>query len=140
VPAADFVASDFFGVVARLKRSGSLFDGVILDPPYFSTTAKGRVDLGESVRLINKVRPLIADGGWLVAVNNALFVSGAEYVHALETLGAEGYLTIERFIAVPPDCTGDPATVRRTLPADPAPFNHSTKIAMLRVRRKPKVE
>lgn len=140
VPAADFVASDFFSVVARLKRSGPLFDGVILDPPYFSTTAKGRVDLGESVRLINKVRPLIADGGWLVAVNNALFVSGAEYVYALETLGAEGYLTIERFIAVPPDCTGDPATVRRTLPADPAPFNHSTKIAMLRVRRKPKVE
>lgn len=136
VETADFLAGDFFSVAARLKRGGPLFDGVILDPPYFSTTAKGRVDLSESVRLINKVRPLIADGGWLVAVNNALFVSGGEYVRALETLGADGYLAIERFIPVPPDCTGYPATVRRALPTDPAPFNHSTKIAVLRVRRR----
>lgn len=140
VETADFVAGDFFSVIARLKRGGPVFDGVILDPPYFSTTAKGRVDLSEGVRLINKVRPLIADGGWLVAVNNALFVSGDEYVRALEILCADGYLTLERFIPVPPDCTGYPATVRRALPADPAPFNHSTKIAVLRVRRKQKVE
>lgn len=136
VEAADFVAGDFFSVVARFKRAQQLFDGVILDPPYFSTTVKGRVDLGESLRLINKVRPLIADGGWLVAVNNALFVSGADYVHTLETLCADGYLSIERFIPAPPDCTGYPATVRRALPVDPAPFNHSTKIAVMRVRRK----
>jgi len=35
------------------------------------------VDLNtDSARLINKVRPLINDGGWLVSVNNALYVSG----------------------------------------------------------------
>ncbi|MBL8046575.1 MAG: class I SAM-dependent methyltransferase [Anaerolineales bacterium] len=140
VEAADFIAGDFFSVAARLNRSGRLFEGVLLDPPYFSSTAKGRVDLSESVRLINKVRPLITDGGWLVAVNNALFVSGVEYVRALETLCTDGYLALEHFISVPPDCTGYPATVRRTLPADPAPFNHSTKIAVFRVRRKQKVE
>jgi len=139
VEMADFMVGDFFSVVARLKRTGPLFDGVILDPPYFSTTAKGRVDLTESVRLINKVRPLIADGGWLVAVNNALFVSGAEYVRALETVCADGYLSIEQFIPAPPDCAGYPATVRRARPTNPAPFNHSTKIALLRVRRKLKM-
>jgi 23S rRNA (cytosine1962-C5)-methyltransferase len=37
---------------------------------------------------------------------------------------------------VPPDCTGYPATRVSAPPVDPAPFNHPTKIAILRVRRK----
>jgi 23S rRNA (cytosine1962-C5)-methyltransferase len=134
---SDFQTGDFFTQVSHFKRTGELFDCVLVDPPFFSTTSKGTVDLvNESHRVINKVRPLVADGGYLVAINNALFVSGAEYVRTLESLCADGYLSIEELIPVPSDFTGYPPTIVRTPPVDPAPFNHSTKIAVLRVRRK----
>lgn len=132
-----FWAGDFFAAVARLKRDRALFDCIFLDPPFFSTSAHGTVNLvSESQRLINKVRPLLADGGRLVAVNNALFLSGADYLRTLEELCADGYLTIEELIPVPDDCTGFPDTRVRALPAAPEPFNHATKIAVLRAKRK----
>jgi 23S rRNA (cytosine1962-C5)-methyltransferase len=134
---ADFISGDFWIKANALKRKGELFDCVFVDPPFFSTTRGGTVDLvSECHRVINKVRPLVADDGWLVAINNALFVSGAEYVTLLEQLCQDGYLTIEALIPVPPDFTGYPESRVDTEPADPAPFNHSTKIAVLRVRRK----
>jgi 23S rRNA (cytosine1962-C5)-methyltransferase len=133
----DFQAGDFFSSVSRFRRTGELFDCVLVDPPFFSTTSKGTIDLvNESHRVINKVRPLVANDGYLVAINNALFVSGAEYMRTLESLCTDGYLSIEELIPVPPDFTGYPQTIVRTPPVDPAPFNHSTKIAALRVRRK----
>jgi 23S rRNA (cytosine1962-C5)-methyltransferase len=130
-------AADFFSVVGRFKRENTLFDCVILDPPFFSSTAKGTVDLvNESTRLINKVRPLIKDGGWLVTINNALFLSGQDYVQGLETLCQDGYLSIEQLIPIPEDITGYPETIVDQPPSDPAPFNHPTKIAILKVKRK----
>ena len=132
---ADFIAADFFTLAAKLKRTNETFDCVIIDPPFFSTTAKGKVDqVREGARLINKVRPLVRDGGTLVAINNALYVSGNEYMHILEELFEDGYLSIRELIPVPQDFIGytkigGPIT-------DPAPFNHSTKIAILDVRRK----
>lgn len=133
----EFRAEDFFAGIGRLKRSGELFDCVFLDPPFFTTTRGGTVNLVEaSHRPINRVRPLVADGGALVAINNALFVSGADWLGALEALCADGYLAIEELIPVPPDFTGYPETRVAAPPADPAPFNHPTKIAVLRVRRK----
>ena len=131
----DFIAADFFTVVSRLKRTVETFDSVIIDPPFFSTTSKGTVDQeNESARLINKVRPLINDGGSLIAINNALYVSGREYMQTLETLCSDGYLKIKELIPVPQDFIGyhkihPPIT-------DPVPFNHSTKIAVLEVKRK----
>ncbi|HEY3311863.1 MAG TPA: class I SAM-dependent methyltransferase [Anaerolineales bacterium] len=131
------LARDFFPALGEFKRSGLTFDCVFLDPPYFASTSKGTVDLQTgSTRLINKVRPLVNDGGWLVAINNALFVSGAGYLASLEALCADGYLSIEQFIPIPSDFTGYPQTIAGSPPADPSPFNHSTKIAILRVRRK----
>ena len=131
----DFVAQDFFPTVARFKATQQLFDCVIIDPPFFSSTSKGRVDLEkEGTRLINKVRPLINDGGWLIAINNALYVSGQAYMNSLGALCRDGYLQIRELIPVPEDFigyqrVGSPIT-------DPAPFNHSTKIAILDVKRK----
>lgn len=134
---ADFIASDFFPAIARLKRAGARFDCVFVDPPFFSITDKGAIDLArESHRAINKVRPLIEDGGYLVAINNALFLSGADYLRTLESLCADGYLSIEELIPVPPDFTGYPGTRLSGPPLDPSPFNHPTKIAVLRIRRK----
>ena len=136
-PPADFMAMDFFPAVARLKRSAVLFDCVLLDPPFFSMTASGVVDqLGQGQRLINKVRPLVAHDGWLVAVNNALYLSGRDYLGMLEELSADGYLSIEQLIPIPIDITGYAQTIQGHPPADPAPFNHPTKIAVLRVKRK----
>jgi len=132
---ADFLVGDFWPLINRLKVSGDLFDCVFLDPPSYSATRKGVVDLARGyTRLINKVRPLIADNGYLVAINNALFVSGADYIREIEALCADGYLTIEELIPVPSDCVGRDRGARPV--TDPAPFNHSTKIAVLKVRRK----
>jgi 23S rRNA (cytosine1962-C5)-methyltransferase len=131
----NFISRDFFEQVGNMKRMNNFFDCVFIDPPFFSTTSKGKVDqINESARLINKVRPLINDGGYLVAINNALFVSGAEYMQTLETLCKDGYLKIRELISVPQDFTGyNPVGKPVT---DPAPFNHSTKIAILDVKRK----
>jgi 23S rRNA (cytosine1962-C5)-methyltransferase len=134
---ADFIAGDFFAEISRLKRSGERFDCVFLDPPFFSKTSRTRLDLStDSTRLINKARPLINDGGWLVTVNNALYVGGREYLSALEALCADGYLHLIDLIPVPDDCTGYPETRLIEPVADPAPFNHSTKIAVLEVKHK----
>ena len=136
----DFLSGDFWELVSRLKRAGARFDCVLLDPPFFSTTPKGRLDLNtDSARLINKVRPLINDGGWLVSVNNALYVSGKEYLELLEGLCADGYLKIAELIPVPQDFTGYPETRLGKPVTDPAPFNHSTKIAVLEVKRKKEI-
>ncbi len=130
-------AVDFFVGVGQLKRSGTLFDLVLLDPPFFSVTEKGKVDqLTESARLINKVRPLVKDGGRIVAINNALFLEGQEYYRSLEEVTREGYVEIEDIIAVPQDITGYPETITAKPPVNSAPFNHPTKIAVLRIRRK----
>jgi 23S rRNA (cytosine1962-C5)-methyltransferase len=135
VPRRDLRAGDFFEIVSRLKREQALFDCVFLDPPVYSKGDRGVIDLqGGMGALINKVRPLVGHEGALVLVNNAVFVSGAEYQALLEALCAGGYLTLEQLVDVPPDCAG---YVRvGAPPADPAPFNHSTKIAILRATRK----
>ena len=133
----DFQAADFWPQVNHLKRAGQTFDCVFLDPPFFAATPKGALDLQtDSARLINKVRPLVNDDGVLVAINNALFLSGRDYLQTLEALCADGYLEIETLIPIPEDFSGYPQTRVGSPPVDPAPFNHATKIAVLRMRRK----
>ena len=131
----DFITADFFPIISKFKSTKQFFDCVIMDPPFFSTTARGKVDQeNDSARLINKVRPLINNGGTLVAINNALYVSGKEYMQTLEALCKDGYLTIKEIIPVPDDFVG----YNRIEPpiTDPNPFNHSTKIVVLGVKRK----
>lgn len=133
----DYLAADFFPTVSQLKKSGQRFDCVFLDPPFFSSTAGGRVDLeSDPVRLINKLRPLVTPGGWLVAINNGLFVSGAEYLELLESLCADGFLRLADRLPVPADFTACDDSIACPYPADPAPFNHPTKIALLQVFHK----
>src|SRR5882724_5105593 len=116
----DFQAGDFWPQVNRLKAARERFDCVFLDPPIYSATSKGVVDLAQSyTRLINKVRPLINQDGYLVAINNALFFSGAEYLREIESLCADGYLAIEELIPVPADSIGDSRIPRAGLVSDP---------------------
>lgn len=133
----DFPVGDFHRVIGALKREGRLFDCVVLDPPFFSASDSGRVDLeGELQRLINKARPLVAHQGWLVVVNNALYVSGEEFLAELNRLCQDGHLRLEAILPAPADVTGYPETRISAPPVDPSPFNHPTKIAVLRVARK----
>jgi 23S rRNA (cytosine1962-C5)-methyltransferase len=133
----DFIAADFFTLVGKFKRANETFDCVIIDPPFFSTTSKGKVDqVHESARLINKIRPLTNEGGTLIAINNALYVSGKEYMQTLEELCKDGYLKIKELIPIPEDFTGYPETRLGNPITDPTPFNHSTKIVVLEVKRK----
>jgi 23S rRNA (cytosine1962-C5)-methyltransferase len=78
----------------------------------------------------------VRDGGYLIAINNALFLSGAQYMAELERLCQDGYLAVEALIPAPQDITGYPGTLVSLPPSNPAPFNHPTKIAVLRVKRK----
>jgi 23S rRNA (cytosine1962-C5)-methyltransferase len=133
----DFQTGDFWPLASRMIRTKELFDCVLLDPPFFASTSKGMVDAKNNyARLINKVRPLIANGGRLVAVNNALFVSGSEFMKTLKALCSDGYMEIEELIPVAEDFTGYETTRVAAEVTDPAPFNHSTKIAVMRVSRK----
>jgi len=133
---ADYLVGDFWILTSRLNRQAEQFDCVFLDPPFFAAGNKGNVDLqNNNQRLINKLRPLIRDGGWLVAINNALFVSGKDYLASLEELCADGYLHIEELLPVPDDFCGYPSS-SPNFPMDPTPFNHPTKIAILKVRKK----
>ena len=137
VDSKDFQARDFFSFVRGQKLQGARYDLAILDPPFFSSTPGGTVDLSRNLsRLVNKLRPLIRSGGRLALVNNSLFVSGAAFLQELEGLCAGGWMTIERTIDVPGDVAGYPSTRRNEPIVDPAPFNHSTKIAILEVRHK----
>jgi len=131
---SDFVVADFFRESARLRRRKASFDCVFLDPPFFSSSSAGVVDQQHAAaRLVNKVRPLVTRGGYLVAINNAVFASGASYMTELQSLCSDGYLTIEELIPVPEDFIGwDPKKARAWV-SDPAPFNHSTKIAIMKV-------
>jgi 23S rRNA (cytosine1962-C5)-methyltransferase len=133
----DFIRADFFRQAGQFKRTGQLFDCVFVDPPYFASSTGGVVDqVRDSARLINKVRPLVTDGGYLVAINNALYVSGSDYMRTLDELCADGYLKIIELIPVPADITGYPETRAGAPITDPAPFNYATKIAVLKARRK----
>ena len=130
---------DFFRVTGKMRNSNDLFGCVILDPPYFSTTEAGRVDIqGDIIRLINKVRPLVSHEGWLVVINNALFVSGKSFMDELSSLCESPYLSFGEIVPVPQDVMGYPDTIVGTSPVDPAPFNHPTKIAIMKVFRKDK--
>ena len=134
---SDFISGDFWRVTSHLRHSGELFDCVIVDPPVYSQSNTGVVNLvSESSRVINKVRPLVGHDGYLVVVNNALFLSGADFMQALTDLCASGYMQLETIIPVPEDIAITAQRRTQTAPVDPAPFNHSTKIAILRVQRK----
>lgn len=131
------IKRDFFSAINALKKSEKLFDMVILDSPFFSSTRFGKVDLQQQhVQLINKVRPLVAHQGSLIVINNALYVPGKQIIDEISELSKTGYVSLESMVEIPTDITGYPGTIQEQPPTDPAPFNHPTKISILRVLRK----
>jgi 23S rRNA (cytosine1962-C5)-methyltransferase len=78
----------------------------------------------------------VAHEGYLVVINNALYLSGAEFTSELNGLCKSEYLEFHKTIPIPMDITGYPATIVDSPPVDPSPFNHPTKIAILKIYRK----
>ena len=137
VRATDFLIGDFFRIVGRLRKQVAQYDCVILDAPFFSSFSGSSLNIQKDVvRLVNKVRPLVKDGGYLVSINNSLYLSGKEYMQTLEKLGEDGCLEVAHILPIPEDVTGYPQTIIRRPPLDPVPFNHPTKIAVLKIRKK----
>ena len=133
----NFLAGNFFPVIGKLKRENRMFHCIILDPPFFSNTPRGEVDLCAAPEVpINKVRPLIHDNGLLITVNNSLYLSGEEFLQRLNVLCKDGYLSIEETIPIPQDFIGPDPDYMRHYAVSPAPFNHPTKIVVLRVKKK----
>jgi 23S rRNA (cytosine1962-C5)-methyltransferase len=128
---------DFFKAVGYFKQHNVRFDCVILDPPLYSNTPQGTVDLLHNwLRLINKVRPLVAHEGKLIVINNALYLPGIAVMQTLEALESTGFVQRERLIPVPEDITGFTQTVDDHPPVDPSPFHHPKKIAVLSITLK----
>jgi 23S rRNA (cytosine1962-C5)-methyltransferase len=71
-----------------------------------------------------------------VAINNALFLPGNELMESVRKFTADGYLEIIDIVSVPQDITGYAQSIVSNTPADPAPFNHPTKIIIMRAYRK----
>lgn len=67
----EFVTGDCFSELDRLQHSGRQYDIVLIDPPSFSTTRKGRFSTtGGTAELVEKALGLLKQGGLLVASSN----------------------------------------------------------------------
>jgi len=76
----DFVASDTFKALDRLRRTGRRFDRVILDPPSFSRSAEGVWSAKKDYpRLVAAACRVLSPGGWLIAATNQGEVSPREF-------------------------------------------------------------
>lgn len=87
-PAAhDFIFGDAFEWLKRLAKRGQRWDVVILDPPTFSTTKKGRVfqaarDYEELAAL---AMPLVMAGGWLLCSTNQRTLEAEQFEKSIQT-------------------------------------------------------
>jgi 23S rRNA (cytosine1962-C5)-methyltransferase len=67
----DFVKGDVFDWLQRFGKRGQKFDGVILDPPSYSTTRETRFAVErDTARLVALAAKVVAPGGWLMACTN----------------------------------------------------------------------
>src|SRR5262249_55497565 len=68
----DFIYGDVFDWLKRLAKREHRWDMVILDPPTFSTTKKGRSFQAERGygELVALALPLVLPGGWLFCSTN----------------------------------------------------------------------
>lgn len=83
-----FVAEDAFSWLARAARSPERFDLVLLDPPSYSTTRRGRfVAESDYAELAASALALVARGGRLLACTNHRGISTARFRRMLFDAG-----------------------------------------------------
>ena len=80
----EFIIGDCLEVLADLTRRGKPYDIVLVDPPSFSTTARGRFTTrGGTSDLVAATLPLLTPGGLLIASSNHQKVDVADYLKEL---------------------------------------------------------
>jgi 23S rRNA (cytosine1962-C5)-methyltransferase len=80
----EFMVGDCLATVTDLLRRGKEYDIILMDPPSFSTTGKGRFTTrGGTSDLVAAALPLLRQGGLLVASSNHQKVDAADYLKEL---------------------------------------------------------
>lgn len=101
-----FVAGDVFAWLARTRARGERFDLVIVDPPSYSTTKRGRfVAETDYVDLAAAALGLLASGGRLLACTNHRGISAARFRRTLFDAARKARRDVEQVkdLATPPD-------------------------------------
>jgi 23S rRNA (cytosine1962-C5)-methyltransferase len=101
-----FVAADAFRWLTRAATRGERFDLVVLDPPSYSTTRRGRfVADSDYAGLAAQALAILAPGGRLLACTNHRGISPARFRRILFDAGraAKREVTRLRDFAEPPD-------------------------------------
>jgi 23S rRNA (cytosine1962-C5)-methyltransferase len=105
-PEHTFVADDVFAWLERTARRGERFDLLVLDPPSYSTTRRGRfVAEDDYVRLAASASALLAEGGRMLACTNHRGISRGHFRRMLfDAARAAGRpVTQVKDLADPPD-------------------------------------
>lgn len=75
-----FLVSDTFKALDRFRRTGEVFDRIILDPPSFSHSDAGVWSAARDYpRLVASAARVTAPGGWIVAASNQGEVSPKQF-------------------------------------------------------------
>ena len=93
----EFIIGDCLEALTDLARRGKPYDIILMDPPSYSTTARGRFTTrGGTSDLVAAALPLLTPGGLLIASSNHQKVDVAEYLKELRggALQAEGDLRV----------------------------------------------
>lgn len=87
----EFITGDCLAVLADLAGQGKRYDVILMDPPSFSTTAKGRFTTrGGTSDLVAAVLPLLTPGGLLIASSNHQKLDLADYLKELRRGSLKG--------------------------------------------------
>ncbi|NJD39386.1 MAG: class I SAM-dependent rRNA methyltransferase [Geobacter sp.] len=79
-----FLVGDCLAKLAELTATGERFDVILMDPPSFSTTGKGRFTTrGGTSDLVAASLPLLTDGGLLICSSNHQKTDLADYLKEL---------------------------------------------------------
>jgi 23S rRNA (cytosine1962-C5)-methyltransferase len=92
-----FVVSDVFVWLAQAQKRGDRFDVVVLDPPSFSSTKRGRfVAEDDYVVLASTALAVVAEGGVLLACTNHRKISRARFRRMLFEAGRLANRTLKQ--------------------------------------------
>jgi 23S rRNA (cytosine1962-C5)-methyltransferase len=99
----DFVADDAFAWLARAARKGERFDLVILDPPSYSSTKKGRfVADSDYAEVAAQALALLAPAGRLLASTNHRGISPSRFRRMLFDAGRAAGIELAQVKDLPP--------------------------------------
>jgi len=80
----EFIVGDCLEALTDLARTGKHYDVILMDPPSFSTTARGRFTTrGGTSDLVKAALPLLVPGGLFIASSNHQKVDVADYLKEL---------------------------------------------------------